>query len=72
MCCLKRGANFDLAKLFEMQVGMEEEEGRTSYTTRFCACLVASNCLIDASATAEELYEWASINDLRQYRKGRR
>jgi hypothetical protein len=51
---------------------MGEEEGRASYTTRFSACLVASNCLIDASAIAEELHEWASINDLRQYRKGRR
>jgi hypothetical protein len=55
-----------------MQVEMGEEEGRASYTTLFCACLVASNCLIDASAIAEELYDWASINDLRQYHKGRR
>ena len=57
MCFLKRGASFDLAKLFKMQVGIGEEEGRTSHTPLFHTCLVASNCLVDASAIAEELYE---------------
>ena len=57
MCCLKRDANFDLATLFKMQMGIGEEEGRTSHTPWFRTCLVASNCLVDASAIAEELNE---------------